>query len=78
MLDLTNRLDLNLGEKLRIFLEADDQYLYREISLLVDRRHKMAHGLNEGLGPAKALSLKTDANRVAQWFIQELNPYEKW
>jgi hypothetical protein len=77
MADLVGRLDKRLADKLQEFLDADDQYLYREIHYLLDRRHKIAHGLNEGLNAQKALTLKVDIERVADWFIENLNPYAR-
>lgn len=75
LLNLVGRFDLVLVDNLRALLEADDQRLHRELSLLVDRRHKIAHGLNEGITQSKALSLKTDAETVADWFVQNLRPH---
>lgn len=75
MLEITGRLDAALADDLRSRLEDNDGYLQREISLLVDRRHKIAHGTNEGLGTVKALSLKSDAEIVADWFIENLDPH---
>ncbi|MFE5567800.1 HEPN domain-containing protein [Amycolatopsis japonica] len=74
MLDLVGRLDGSLAGELQEVLDADDQYLRREISLLVDRRHKIAHGLNEGMNSQKAVSLKAAAEKVGEWFVVELNP----
>lgn len=74
MVGLVGRLDASLGERLTNLLEENDNHLLREISLLVDRRHKIAHGLNEGLTPAKALSLKATMEQIADWFIAELDP----
>lgn len=72
--DLVGRFDTTLRDELQGFLEHDDQRLHRELSFLVDRRHKIAHGLNEGLNSAKAISLKDDAYEIADWFIDNLNP----
>jgi len=55
-------------------LEADDQRLRRELAFLVDRRNKIAHGLNEGIGTVKALALKDVASEAADWFIARFNP----
>lgn len=74
LLSLVGRFDLILSNDLKTLLEADDQRLRRELSLLVDRRHKIAHGLNEGITESKALSLKTDAEVIADWFVQNLKP----
>ena len=74
LLTLVGRFDANLADELRSIFVADDQRLSRELSLLVDRRHKIAHGLNEGLSTAKAIALMQDVEQVAEWFIKNLDP----
>jgi hypothetical protein len=74
LLGLVGRFDMILFDDLKSLLDADDQRLRRELSLLVDRRHKIAHGLNEGITQTKAISLKSDAEIVAEWFFQNLRP----
>ena len=69
---LTGRFDSAWANELAEFLEADDQTLQREVAFLVDRRNKIAHGLNEGVGPVKALALKGVACDVGDWFIARL------
>src|SRR5665213_1902078 len=54
---LTGRFDSVWSVDLDDFLAAEDQRLSREISFLVDRRNRIAHGLNEGIGSQKALAL---------------------
>ncbi len=71
---LTGRFDSTWANDLMELLEADDQRLQREVAFLVDRRNKIAHGLNEGIGPAKALLLKEVACEVGDWFIARFNP----
>jgi hypothetical protein len=71
---LVARFDSSWSEELGELLEADDQRLHRELSFLVDRRNKIAHGLNEGLGVAKALRLRKVAYEVADWFVLRFNP----
>src|SRR3954453_8582903 len=44
---LAGRFDAAWADDLMELLEADDQRLQREIEFLVDRRNKIAHGLNE-------------------------------
>jgi len=72
--ELVGRFDLRLRDDLDCMLEADDQRLRRELGLLVDRRNKIAHGLNEGITASKAISLKTDVETVSDWFIANLRP----
>jgi hypothetical protein len=74
LIEVLSRLDVRLGDRLRDLLNESDQRLYRELSLLLDRRHKIAHGLNEGLNAGKVLQLREDAEQVADWLIQELDP----
>ncbi|WP_076784672.1 HEPN domain-containing protein [Parafrankia discariae] len=74
LIDLVSRFGPQLEENFRTFLEDEDQRLHREISFLVDRRNKIAHGMNEGINTRKALDLKGDAELVADWFITYLNP----
>jgi hypothetical protein len=71
---LAGRFDSAWANDLTELLEADDQRLQREVAFLVDRRNKIAHGLNEGIGPAKALMLKDVACEVGDWFIARFNP----
>jgi len=71
---LVGRFDASWAEELTSMFEEDDQELRRELSFLVDRRNKIAHGLNEGLTPRKALTLIPVAETVADWFILRLNP----
>lgn len=74
LMTLVGRFDSTLVDDLKALLDADDQRLHRELSLLIDRRHKIAHGLNEGVTPSKALSLKADAEIIADWFFRNLKP----
>lgn len=72
--ELVGRFDESLRLDFLDLLERDDEYLKRELAFLVDRRNKIAHGLNEGLGLAKALQLKKVACEIADWFILRFNP----
>lgn len=60
--------------ELQEILDAEDEVVQRELSLLVDRRNRIAHGLNEGIGVRKALDLKETATTVADWFLLRFNP----
>ncbi|MFC8917848.1 HEPN domain-containing protein [Streptomyces sp. NPDC057116] len=75
MLELAGRFGGQFEDSLRSLLDDDDQRLYRELALLVDRRHKIAHGLNEGLTGTKALALYECSLEVAAWFLDNLNPH---
>ncbi|MBL7498640.1 hypothetical protein I6A84_32775 [Frankia sp. CNm7] len=70
----TGRFDAGMQEELGEFLNANDEELRRELAFLVDRRNRIAHGLNEGIGVVKALALKDVACQVADWFILRFRP----
>jgi hypothetical protein len=74
LIALVGRFDATWAANLHEVLEDDDQRLYREVSFLVDRRNKIAHGLNEGIGTVKALQLSQIACEVSDWFIARFNP----
>lgn len=74
LVELVRRFDGLWSTELRELLELDDQRLTRELSFLVDRRNKIAHGLSEGIGARKALDLAAIAREVADWFIMRLDP----
>lgn len=74
LLDIVGRFDQAWRDELQGLLDQDDGFLNRELSLLVQRRHQIAHGLNEGLNSRKALALVDVAKTVANWFIRQFNP----
>jgi hypothetical protein len=74
MLELVGRFDGQLQGELGTLLAANGDHLHREISYLVDRRNRIAHGLNESVNPRKALDLLVDAQTVATWFLINLKP----
>lgn len=59
---------------LQELLDADDKRLNNELHVLVQRRHQIAHGLNEGMNSRKALDLVVVAKTIADWFIRQFNP----
>ena len=69
LISFANRLGPARASELREMLDADDQHLSSELSLLVDRRNKIAHGLSQGIGARKALDLATAVIITANWFI---------
>ena len=71
---LVGRFDAALSEDLSSVLDANDQLLRRELAFLVNARNRIAHGLNEGVGPQKAVSLMAVASGTADWFILRFNP----
>jgi hypothetical protein len=74
LMALAGRFDSQWADELRQLLDDNDQKLRREVSFLVDRRNKIAHGLSDGLGTRKALDLSQHAREVADWFILRLDP----
>jgi hypothetical protein len=74
LLEQLGRFDSQLQSEFQAFLDEDDERLSRDLAFLVDRRHKIAHGLNEGINPARALALTESAKDVADWFVLRLNP----
>lgn len=74
VLDLAGRFGGGFEKSLRELLDQDDQRLYRELAFLVNRRHQIAHGLNEGLTGQKALVLYECVLEVAEWFFVNMNP----
>ena len=44
------------------------------VAFLVDRRHKIAHGLNESGRVPRALELKDTVWDLGDWFIRRFNP----
>lgn len=71
---LLGRFDANLVDEFSDMLDDNDGELRRDLSLLVSRRHGIAHGLNDGLGSRRALELVDVAKYVADWFVLRLNP----
>ncbi|HEY1540601.1 MAG TPA: HEPN domain-containing protein [Solirubrobacteraceae bacterium] len=71
---LAGRFDTTWSNELRETLDSDDERLRRELDFLVDRRNKIAHGLNESVGVTKALALKEVACDVSDWSIARFNP----
>lgn len=74
LLEIVGRFDSALYDDFSALLEDDDQRLRRELSFLVDRRNKIAHGLNEGVSRAKALDLKGVADEISDWFVLRFHP----
>lgn len=69
LVDLVGRLDEAWRQELELFLREDDEYRWIELKFLVDRRHRIAHGLNESVRPRKATELYEVSTEVANWFI---------
>lgn len=73
--ELLGRFDSNYQEEFTKYMDENDGALYRDLCFLIDRRNKIAHDLNEGVGPSRALELASSAESVVDWFILRLNPH---
>lgn len=67
-------IDGSWAEELTSFLNEDDQLLYRELAFMVDRRNKLAHGQNQGIGVRKALDLANVALVIGDWLTETIDP----
>ncbi|WP_131810809.1 HEPN domain-containing protein [Mycobacterium intracellulare] len=74
LLTLLGRLDANLRDEFDTWINEDDQAILRGLSAAVALRHRIAHGLNEGIGEKRALEHVSTLKDVADWFIRKLNP----
>jgi hypothetical protein len=73
--DLVGRFDRSYQDDFMDLLEHDDQRIRRELAFMVDRRNRIAHGLNESVTRDKALLLCSVAIEVSDWFVLRFNPY---
>lgn len=71
---ILRKLDTDLADRFNSFMDEDDQSVKRELSLLVDRRNKIAHGQNENVATRKAVDLASLAERVGDWMLIQLDP----
>lgn len=74
ILSLAGRFGGDFEASLKDLLDADDARLSRDLSFLVNRRHRIAHGQSEGLNRDRAISLYEGALEIANWFLENLNP----
>lgn len=74
LVELARRFDGSWGDDLQRLFDKDDDHLKREVSFLVDRRNKIAHGLSEGIGIRRALNLVPPAQSITDWFVQRMDP----
>jgi hypothetical protein len=71
---LVGRFDAAWSSELEALMKDDDERLQRELSFLVDRRNKIAHGLSEGIGARKAIDLADMVREITDWFQLRLDP----
>lgn len=74
LIDIVRAFDATWAEELEELFDEEDQFLRREVALLVDRRNKIAHGLSEGVTSSKALDLFDAAEQIAFWFVGCFDP----
>lgn len=71
---LVRRFDATWADGFDVLMHSNGDLLRTELSFLVDRRNKIAHGLSEGITGRKALELATYAKQVADWFVVQFDP----
>jgi hypothetical protein len=71
---LVRRFDNAWADELEELFNNNDEFLKREIKSLVDKRNRISHGANQGVGQRKALDLVPVAKEVADWFIGKFDP----
>jgi hypothetical protein len=74
LLQLLGRFDQALSDEFEVLLQENDEHLRRELSFMVDRRNKIAHGLNEGIRSERAVDLSEVAVTITDWFVLKFNP----
>ena len=74
LVKLVSKFDPVWSKELDELFKNNDELLLREISYLVDRRNKIAHGVNENVNIRKALDLVKHARTVAVWFTETFKP----
>lgn len=72
------RFDQSFVDEFERMLAENDNELHRELSVLVTKRHAIAHGENEGLGPQRTLQLYEIAKTTADWIIRTFRPNAVW
>lgn len=60
--------------KISELLDADDEYLHRELKFLVSRRNNIAHGQSESVGRRKALDLCQYALKISDEILRIVRP----
>ncbi|GAB3574614.1 hypothetical protein GCM10027406_04900 [Leifsonia lichenia] len=72
--DTLRKLEPVRADRFDQFIDDNDQRLRRELSFLVDRRNKIAHGQSETVRKRRALDLAGVALEIADWVVYELDP----
>jgi len=74
LVDMVARFDQSWSDELEAYLGDEDDRLLRDMNYLVSARNNIAHGLNEGVTPRRAIELSASTIEVADWFILRFNP----
>lgn len=74
LLDRISKLDPEWESSLRNLLQENDSYLSRELSYLVDRRNKIAHGKSESVTIRKSLTLVEVSTEIADHIVNLMDP----
>jgi len=74
LLELVGKFNGDWKESLCKEFDEDDEYLRRELDLLVSKRNRIAHGLGEGIGARKALEFASTVTQVTNWFVKTFDP----
>jgi hypothetical protein len=72
--EILQRMDPARAQRFVDYIDSDDQRIRRELSFLIDRRNRIAHGQNETVSRRKALDLADLALNVGQWITTEIDP----
>lgn len=72
--NLLQRLSPDISSRFDDFVSKDDEAIKRELSNLVAKRNRIAHGEGENVTAAKALEFRLLAAQVCDWFVDELGP----
>ena len=74
LVELVTRFDASWALELHDLFAQNDELLKRELEFLVDKRNRISHGLNQGVGMSKALNLVPHAITVSDWFVMRFDP----
>ncbi len=74
ILEQIGRFDAALGQELADFMDEDNSTVRQDLLFLVDRRNRIAHGENEGMGMNRSLALAKTASLLVDWLVLRLNP----
>jgi hypothetical protein len=66
--------DAGISDHLEELMKEDDEYLKRELSFLIDKRNKIAHGQSDGVGATKAADLAAVSIRLGDWLVAQIDP----